>query len=217
MIIEQPSGSTSQKRIYLSIIDGQLAYKVDKNEQGAVERKNKNGITVYEKYIGGIGGFLKSVKPKDSEFGKQWEITVLGQEGLFVLNIPYSSRYANNFFLKVENVDLNHEVVILVGKYLGNDNVSRPYLSFKQGDVKIEYYYVKDDPRVPKGKKIVVNKKEIYDESEKLDFFESIAQRINSKLSGDDATPSSQQQAKEVEQPKSSVNHNNPNDDDLPF
>ena len=219
--IENAGSSSGKKRIYLSIINGQLCYKVDKDTEGAILRKNKNGIDVYEKFVSGIIGLLKSVKPRDTDFGKTWEILLEDESNIYVLNIPYSSRYTNSFFLKIENANLNLPISIMIGKFISQeDNVERPYLTLKQGDVKLPYFYVKDDQRVPKPKKVLVNKKETWDESDRLDYYESIATKINNFISGEDVNspqkPTSIYPEPNVES-TSSVNQQMNNNDDLPF
>ena len=53
--------------IYLSVVGGKISQKVTKETVGAVERVNKNNVTVYEQHFNAIEGVLENIKLKPSD------------------------------------------------------------------------------------------------------------------------------------------------------
>lgn len=175
MGLKQKSASTT----YLTIINGKITKKASIATPGAIERVNKMNETVYELHFDSLTGMVKKIDTKDGDYGKQWLITITDNLDDFMIQIPFSGRYANGFLKRLPNIDLNNEIEIKTGVFQ-----EKPYLSVYQNGQKVPYYFTKETPHgLPEMEQVMVKGKPQWDDSKMLLWLENyVAEEITPKL-----------------------------------
>lgn len=110
--MSRTAATEREKQVFMSIIEGQWAEKVDKGTEGAKERVNKKGETVYELLFGDVSGIVKGMSIEKREHGKQLNVTIDDVGEVYTLSIPVESRYFSDFVNKIASADLKKEVRI---------------------------------------------------------------------------------------------------------
>jgi hypothetical protein len=186
------------RRIYLSITDG----KITRQHQNPVEgvttsRVNKKGVTVHEEFFKSFAGKLKSIKSKEAPFGMVWECVMEdpedGQE--YQISWQYSSRYTNNFFRALPNVALDREFKFAPWSMKDKQDKTKTIVGlslYQEGaskDGKVPFAWTKEEPGdMPPMTQRKKAGKLVWEDSDQLDFFETVAQTINSKLASGAST-----------------------------
>jgi len=140
-----------KKRFYLNIINGKLAQKVTPESEGAQKRtyKKKNGeeVTKYEKYYATIEGLLADVILQDSDFGEQILIKLTpNNESEVIVQLPFNSREANKFLLKLPNINPKQLVKLSPYNFSDKEDKEKKIIGMNvfQNEVKIADYYTPD-------------------------------------------------------------------------
>ena len=79
---------------FITILGGKFCQRVDKNVEGSVERVNKEGKTVFEKYYDAFTGKLVGIKTQDGAYGKNWLFSFRDKEDTYNLQLGYGNGYA---------------------------------------------------------------------------------------------------------------------------
>lgn len=168
--------------MFLNISNGKIVRQHQNPVEGVTTtRENKNGKVVHEEVFDSITGVITSIKSKETPFGMVWEVTVTDGEETFILSWNYSSRYTNHFFRALPNIDINREVKINPWSMRDKNDPSKTAigLSMYQGGNKVEFHYTKDEPRdMPDLVQTKVKGKVQWDDSDQLEFFESMAKKM---------------------------------------
>lgn len=178
-----------QRGTYLSInADGKFAKKVSSNTVGAVERKNKKDVIVYEFFYDFVKGQIKSVKSKPSPFGRQWEIVMTSGEKKVIINLSYTSNYAKAFLKMLPNIDLSQNVE-LVPSAKEEDGQNKTSLFIYQNKELVKYAFTKENPNgMPERKLTKVNGEDKYDYTDQLEWLEAKAKEKLGDTSADEET-----------------------------
>ena len=91
--------------------DAVFAEKCQEGDDGAVSRKNKKGVTVWERHHGAMRFYIRQVwiVPADkSEYGAQLCIA----SDKRIIQVPFNSRHARKFIAVCHNIDLDEKVLI---------------------------------------------------------------------------------------------------------
>jgi len=104
----------SGKRFY-QVFDGEFRTKVPEGTPEAIERKNKNGVMVYERPVKALFGSIEGVSVEDSDFGKQIKITLdKNEDGENpVLSFGVESKNGRDIMKKLPGIDFKEEVRIM--------------------------------------------------------------------------------------------------------
>lgn len=182
------------KNIYLKVMNGFLVQDVKEGTEGAVSRQNKNNETVHELLYTGLNMRITNIAMIDGKFGKELEVKGNSDGQNFVLQMSAGSGYAYGFLTRMPN--LNFEIDTKIVPYSIPDKENPKKLSnvivLYQGkdekgkDKKVESAFTKEnnfngmpklekvlDPKDP-SKALLVNGKEVWSDSARLEFFESI-------------------------------------------
>lgn len=161
--------------IFLTISNGKICKKVPKKTAISVERVNKNGVTVQEEYHKGWKGLITGIAVREhKEFGKFWNVTLTDDQGDAILQMNYSSGYANAFLKTLPNIDLSSDVVITPNLKMEGDK-KKTTLFITQHGVPIKWAFTKDNPNgIPELKKIRVKGKDQWDDSDLMEFLEKM-------------------------------------------
>lgn len=170
---------TRQRGTFLTInADGRFVQSFKEAQEGTVQRTNKNGKVVHEKFFDFITGFIHSVRVDDhKDFGKQWKIELIKGANKVIITLGYASNYAKPFLKMLPNVDLSKEVEIAPSAKMENGE-KKTSLFLKQDDQVVPYAFKKDAPNgMPERKLIKVKGKDQWDYSDQLEFLEAEANK----------------------------------------
>lgn len=171
--------------IYLSITDGKISRRVKEATATSVARTTKENKLVHEELYPAWKGRITNITTKENDYGKQWLVTITDEDGDAVLQMPYSSGYANAFLCTLPNVNFNDEVVI-VPKLTKDGDKKKTTLFINQYGSGLKWFFTKDDPQgLPGLKKLKVKGKETWDDSDKMEFLEEMVKtKILPQLNG---------------------------------
>ena len=188
---------TRQSGKYIGIYKGRFAQRVQPTEEGAIarilEKGDKAGTTVYEKYYDSFVGKLVDIKTNDGKYGKQWDFAFKDQGEVYHLNLPYSNSFAKNFLKILPNVDLSKEMKVSPSTK-EVDGVNKSSLFVNQDGVALKHAYTKDVPNgLPKMVQVKVKGELVWDDTDMLEFLHNmviteIVPKLEGVTSGDKAT-----------------------------
>lgn len=162
----------SNSAIYLSISDGKICRRVQSPSETSVQRTTKDGRVVNEELYKGWSGKITDVKTRDTDYGKEWNVTIDDGKDKAILSFKYSSGYASSFLKALPNIDLNHEVTLSpsVSEFNGK---KRTTLFVNQHGNAVKWHHTKDNPNgCPGLTKIKIKGVESWDDSEMMEFLE---------------------------------------------
>lgn len=167
--------------VYLSIFGGKLAMKTNAENPNGLKRLNKNGVTVFEEFFTGVKGMIKQVAISDTQYGKELIISVVNGETTFVIQTSTSGGYSFGFLSRLPNVDFTQPVEIkpfdLIDKATNKKkNLLVVYQEGKGYEKnKVPSAFTKDEPNgLPQMKKIMFKGAEVWDDTERVEFFEQM-------------------------------------------
>jgi len=151
---------------YVSIVQGEFRVKVDRGTEGAEERVNKKGETVYELIYNEYDEvLLHSLEVAESEYGKQLKIFLKEKDNkkkFVVIQVPLDSGYAVSFLSRAMQIDLSKEISVKVFDIANKDEATgkefkTKSLTISQDGAKLEKTWNKENA-VPKSEPILDKK-----------------------------------------------------------
>ena len=141
---------------YITILQGKLCKRVDKDTEGAIERVNKLGNTVYEKFYDSFTGTLVSIKVQDGAYGKTWNFGLSDNGEMYTLQLSYSNSFATQFLKMLPNIDVTKPIRISPSTKLV-DGKNQSSLFINQNGTPIKHAYTKENPNgLPDMKQVLV-------------------------------------------------------------
>jgi len=229
--------SASKKRVYLYIIDGKIACRLEKhvfNEDGAQvseerEIKDKQGNLVkivIERYYEKIFGVIVDAKIEKSDFGYQLRFYFkTNSEHELVLSMSTNSGYARALLYRLPNVDPDNEVMFKPYNFISKDNGKKQQgIAVYQNEEKIISAFTKDEPNGLPPVDVTENEfgEQAYNDKKRMKFlfdkFKDFAAKLKQLNIGEVEAP-----IVEIEPPaeKAKTKNTTPleeeEDDDLPF
>lgn len=190
-------------RKFATIADGKIVLSHQNPIEGVTEtRMNKNGKLVHEQKFTSFTGRLVSIASKDTNFGMLWEVTMTDGDETVVISWNYSSRYTNNFFRLLPNVDLSEDIELAPWSMLDKVDKTKKvtgltiYQNINGKRTKVPFFYSKEEPNgLPELKKIEKKKggkvTVEWDDSDQMEFFEKyLTEKILPILAGRTVAPS---------------------------
>jgi hypothetical protein len=216
-------------KIFLTVADGKLVQKVDKDTPGAISYEKEDKTVIYQLKHSGIEGFLIGVNVTEKEFNgkkvKQFNFDIEDSGQVYQLQIKYSSGYSTSLLKALLNPDVNLALPVKItpwAKTVNDKKKTSMYLSQNGEDIK--WYFTKETPNgLPEMKKVRISGEDKWDDYDMMQYFEAqIKSEIIPNLPkvGSSGKPSSGMQPSEQFTPPSGtpVDPNNaPDEDDLPF
>lgn len=182
MGLEKSSG----RKIFLSIAAGSLVRQHENPiPDVTVSRINKKGKEVHEESFKSLSAVITGIKAKDAPFGRVWELELQDGDDTFVISWQYSSRYTNNFFRLLPNIDLTQPIKFSPWSMKDKNDATKTVIgiSIYQKDGKVPFAFDKDNPGdLPQLSKKKVKGKEVWDDTDQLEYFEKMAEEIQPKL-----------------------------------
>jgi len=187
---------------YVSLVKGLFEVRCPKGTPGSVKRaKSDNSGFVNVLQYGTLSGGITRIERKDkSNAGKSWtslEISVKDEDKTFLLQLPYFSNTAKDFFYMMEAIDYKKRLNFS-GLYFKEDDRTKLMIYQEGGTGKngrVMPLYSKDNPgKKPDWEWKEINGKPTPDRTKELAYFQAIIdQQINPFLESIHGQP--QQQA----------------------
>jgi hypothetical protein len=173
-------GTTSGNITYLSITDGKIAQRLKEPREGSVTVVNSKGASRQEMQFRDVSGYIKDIKVREHDYGKEWQIYLEDGGQTFCLSFPYSSRYANGFLMAIQNINLNKKVVFSPWmKVVDNVKKTNLYLKHEGDEKSIEWFYSKDNPKgLPEMKQLKVKGQVVWDDTDKMEFLQKMIDSV---------------------------------------
>jgi len=181
------AGRIPRDRIFYKFYKGKICTRTTSDNPEARSRVIEKGVnagkTIYEEEFDYLSGKLKSIKwHTHDEYGVFMDITLWDEEEEMnhELSISATSNAFQGFCMRMENIDLEKQIVLLAGvtdenhwlivQQKGEDDKSRT----------LDRRYTKENPEdCPPWEKFVINQKEHWDKTKQIEFFANI---INNKI-----------------------------------
>lgn len=161
---------------YITIYNGKLSTRVAEGTPGAMQRVNKLGKTVFEKFYDSFTGKLVGIKTQDSPYGKNWMFSFKDKAEVYHLQLPYSNSYAKAFLKMLPNINLAEEMQVSPS-VKEVDGKSKSSLFVKQAGEWVKQAYTKEVPNgLPQMKQVMIKGQQVWDDSEQLAFLEKMVQ-----------------------------------------
>jgi hypothetical protein len=163
---------------FLTITDGRICRRVTSPTGTSIERVNKVGNTVHEEYYSGWEGTITNITTKETDYGKNWEVTIEDGDSTAILSMGYSSGYSAAFLKTLPNVDLS-KPVSLSPKLQTIGDKKKATIFVSQNGTALKWAYTKDNRNgLPDLKQIKVKGKITWDDSDMMEFLENMVKEL---------------------------------------
>lgn len=159
---------------YITILGGRFCQKVDENTAGAVERVNKLGKVVYEKFYTSFTGKLVDIKTKEGDYGKSWIFSFQDGKEVYHLQLSYSNSFATQFLKMLPNADLTKPMKVSPStKEVDGKNKSSLFI--QQDGVALKHAYTRENPNgLPDMEEITIKGQKTWDDTKRLQYLEDM-------------------------------------------
>lgn len=165
---------TNTNAIYYSISEGKICRSFKEQTANSKSRTNKQGRLVHEEFYDYIDGVIANIATKESDFGKFWMITLDDNGNKQILQMNYSSGYANGFLKALPNVVLGDKVKIIPSMKMEGDKKKTTVFISQYGQP-IKWFYTKENPNgLPQLEQIKVKGKLTWDDSKAMEFLQNM-------------------------------------------
>ncbi len=161
--------------IYLTVADGHLVRQHKTPTANTSERVTKTGKLVHEETFKDLKAMLVDIETRENDYGKQWQLKFKDGEENFVIQMPFSSRYASSFLKALPNVDLSQPVRFMPWSMQDKNDATKKVtgITMYQADGKIPPAYTKDEPNgLPEMKQVKIKGLLKWDDGDMMEFLE---------------------------------------------
>jgi len=162
---------------YITILGGKFSQRVGEDTPGAIQRTNKLGKVVFEKYYDSFTGKLVNIKTSDGNgYGKNWIFDFQDNGEVYHLQLSYSNSFATALLKMLPNVDLSKEMKVSPSvKEVDGKNKSSLFIN--QDGIAIKHAYTKDAPNgMPPMVQVKVKGDLVWDDTDRLEFLYNMVQ-----------------------------------------
>ena len=163
---------------YITILGGKFCQRVDENTPGAIQRTNKLGKVVFEKFYDSFTGKLINIKTQDGNgYGKNWIFDFKDSGEVYHLQLSYSNSFATAFLKMLPNIDLTKEMKISPSiKEVDGKNKSSLFVN--QDGIAIKHAYTKDVPNgLPQMVQVKVKGDLVWDDTDRIEFLHAMVMK----------------------------------------
>lgn len=166
---------------YFTVSDGQFVKRVKEPTEASQSRVNKNGVTVHEERYKALTGTIVSAEIRESDYGKDWSFKMVHEEGAYVIQMPYGSRYATDLAKRFRNIRQGDAVRLMPWSLIDDKTgKKRSGLAVYQGGQKLEPFFTRDSAeQLPQLKQVKVSGKMVWDSTELDEAVEQILKGFN--------------------------------------
>ena len=159
---------------YITILQGKFCQRVAEGTPGAIERTNKIGNVVNEKFYTSFTGRLIDIKVQDGTYGKTWNFIFKDKKDPYTLQLSYSNSFATAILKMLPNVDLTKEMK-LSPSVKEVDGKNKSSLFINQDDKPLKHAYTREVPNgMPDMEQITVNGTKVWDDTKRLVFLQKM-------------------------------------------
>lgn len=163
---------------FITILNGKFCQRVPHGTEGAVERVNKLGKTVYEKFYDSFTAKLIGIRTQDGEYGKSWLFDFKDGEEVYHLQLSYSNSFATAFLKMLPNIDLNTEIKVSPSTK-EVDGKMKSSLFINQNGSPVKHAYTKDAPNgMPDMEQVTVKGQLVWDDTKRLAFLQNMVDTL---------------------------------------
>jgi hypothetical protein len=180
MGLEQREGGN-----FITILQGKFCQRVPEGTAGSVQRTNKLGKVVFEKFYDSFTGKLVGIKTQDSPYGKNWLFSFKDKLEVYHLQLSYSNSFATAFLKMLPNVDISKEMRVSPStKEVDGKNKSSLFIN--QDGQAIKHAYTRENPNgMPDMEQITVKGVQVWDDTKRIEFLHNMVMTtIVPKLEG---------------------------------
>jgi len=170
-------GQIDSNKTYLYIIGGNITQKVSKETAGAVMRKNKKEIEIWELKYRFVAGKVTKLEIDKNEFGKYLNITINDKDDNYVFALPCESAYFSNFVSKIDNIDFASEVSLSPYNLKDKTGRTKAGVTVYQNGDSVAYSISLDEK--PEGYPVYPDGCETGDAAQKMFFIQKTEWEIN--------------------------------------
>lgn len=170
---------------FITILGGKFCQRVPENTVGAVQRTNKLGKVVWEKFYDSFVGKLVGIRTQDGAYGKAWIFDFKDKGEVYHLQLSYSNSFATAFLKMLPNVDLTKEMKVSPStKEVDGKNKSSLFIN--QDGIPIKHAYTRENPNgMPDMEQITVKGVQVWDDTKRIAFLHNMVMTtIVPKLEG---------------------------------
>lgn len=166
-------------RIYLSVAEGKIIQKVDKDTPGAISYEKEDKSVIYQLKHTYIEGFLTDINVTEKEFNgkkiKQWNLDIEDSGTNYQLQMSYSSGYASSMLKALLSPEMDFNLPVKLtpwAKVVNNKKKTSVYVSQNGEDIK--WYFTKDEPNgLPPMKQVEYKGELKWDDFDMMTWFEA--------------------------------------------
>jgi hypothetical protein len=175
---------------YITILNGKFCQRVSETTPGAIQRVNKLGKTVFEKFYDNFVAKLVGIKTQDSPYGKNWVFDFQDKGEVYHLQLSYSNSFATAFLKMLPNIDVTKEMK-LSPSVKEVDGKNKSSLFVNQDGNAIKHAYTKDAPNgMPDMEQITVKGQPVWDDTKRINFlYDMVQEKILPKLPKQESVP----------------------------
>jgi hypothetical protein len=163
---------------YITILQGKFCQRVTKETPGAIERTNKIGNIVFEKFYDNFTGKLVDIKTQDGTYGKTWNFMFKDKEEVYTLQLSYSNSFATAILKMLPNIDLTKEMKVSPSvKEVDGKNKSSLFIN--QDGKALKHAFTRDNPNgMPDMEQVTVNGAQVWDDTKRLVFLQNMVDTV---------------------------------------
>jgi hypothetical protein len=159
---------------YITILGGKFCQRVKEGTEGAIQRTNKLGKVVWEKFYDSFTAKLVGIKTQDGEYGKSWVFSFKDKDEVYHLQLGYSNSFSTAFLKMLPNLDLSKEMKIQPDTK-EVDGKKKSSLFIKQDGVNIKHAFTREAPNgMPDMEEIIVKGMKTWDDTKRLVFLHNM-------------------------------------------
>ncbi len=165
---------TRQGGNFITILGGKLCQRVPEGTEGSIERTNKIGNVVHEKFYDNFTGKLKGIEVREGTYGKTWNLMFQDKKEVYTLQLSYSNSFATAFLKMLPNIDLNKEMKLSPStKEVDGKNKSSLFIN--QDGKALKHAYTRENPNgMPDMEQLTIKGVLVWDDTKRLVFLQEM-------------------------------------------
>jgi hypothetical protein len=169
---------TRQSGNFITILGGKLCQRVPERTEGSVQRTNKLGNVVFEKFYDSFTGKLLDIKVQDSTYGKTWNFVFQDKKELYTLQLSYSNSFATAFLKILPNIDLSKEIKVSPSvKEVDGKNKSTLFVN--QDGNALKHAFTRENPNgLPAMEQVTIKGDLQWDDTKQLVFLQNMVDTV---------------------------------------
>jgi hypothetical protein len=155
---------------FITILGGKFCQRVQEGTEGAIQRTNKLGKVVWEKFYDSFTGKLVGIKVQDGTYGKTWNFSFQDKGEIYTLQLSYSNSFATAFLKMLPNIDLTKEMKVSPSTK-EVDGKNKNSLFINQDGNPLKHAYTRDNPNgMPDMEQVMVKGEKVWDDTKRIAF-----------------------------------------------